>query len=68
MPKITFDTNISISRKAVELPTSFYTSIVVLQELVAGAEDNSAIREFDAARRAYEREGRLLVPNSEDWW
>ncbi len=68
MPKVTFDTNIFIARKPVELPDSFYLSVVVLQELVAGAEDESAIRAFDAARREYEKAGRLLVPTSEDWW
>jgi len=43
-------------------------SVVVLQELVAGAEDASAIRSFDAARREYEKAGRLLMLTAEDWW
>lgn len=68
MPKVTFDTNIFRSRPAIEPPASFYMSIVVLQELVAGAEDEATIKEFDKARRSYEKAGRLLVPNSEDWW
>jgi len=33
MPKVTFDTNIFIAHR-VQLPDSFYMSVVVLQELV----------------------------------
>ena len=43
-------------------------SAVVLQELVAGAIDKSEIQKLDAARRAHEKEGTLLVPTGEDWW
>lgn len=68
MPKVTFDTNILISRKVTPFPTGFYLSVVVLQELVAGAGDESDIKNFDAARREYENLGRLLVPTAEDWW
>lgn len=68
MPKVTFDTNIFVSRKQGTLPDSFYMSIVVLQELVSAAEDESAIRLLDKARRDYEKAGRLLVPTAEDWF
>ena len=68
MPKVTFDTNILISRKDLQLPDSFYTSVVVLQELVAGAQDDSEIKGLVTARREYKKSGRLLVPTSEDWW
>lgn len=68
MPKVTFDTNVFIARKAIRLPDSFYMSVVVMQELVAGAEDESAIKESEAARKGYEKAGRLLVPTGEDWW
>jgi predicted nucleic acid-binding protein len=68
MSKVTFDTNIFISRKRVELPDSFYMSVVVLQELVVGAEDEVEIKVLNTARREYEKAGRLLVPNGEDWW
>jgi predicted nucleic acid-binding protein len=71
MPKVTFDTNIFISRPTVEiykLPDAFYMSVVVLQELIVGAEDEAEIKKLNSARRAYEKEGRLLVPNSDDWW
>ena len=70
MAKITFDTNIFISRKPAELPApaSFYMSVVVLQELAAGAEDATAIKVLDAARRAYLKAEVLLVPTADDWW
>jgi predicted nucleic acid-binding protein len=68
MPKVTFDTNIFIARKWVELPDSFYMSVVVLQELVIGAEDEAEVKALNTARREYEKAGRLLVPTSEDWW
>ncbi len=68
MPKVTFDTNILISRKNLQLPDSFYMSIVVLQELVAGAEDESALKSLTVAYREYEKSGRLLIPTAEDWW
>lgn len=68
MPKITFDTNIFISRKYVQLPDSFYMSVVVLQELVAGAHDDTELKALNVARREYEKSGKLLIPTSEDWW
>ena len=68
MPKVTFDTNIFISRKRVELPDNFYMSVVVLQELVIGAADETEVKALNTARREYEKAERLLVPNGEDWW
>ncbi|NJO43862.1 MAG: type II toxin-antitoxin system VapC family toxin [Cyanobacteria bacterium RU_5_0] len=68
MPKVTFDTNILISRKNLQLPDSFYMSVVVLQELVAGAEDETALKSLTVAYREYEKSGRLLIPTAEDWW
>lgn len=43
-------------------------SAVVIQELTAGAVDKSELQKWDAARRAHEREGTLLVPTGEDRW
>lgn len=68
MPKVTFDTNILISRKNLQLPDSFYMSVVVLQEVVAGAQDKAELKSLTVARREYEKSGRLLVPTAEDWW
>lgn len=41
---------------------------IVLQELTAGASDDTLIRAWDQVRRAREKDGTLLVPNGEDWW
>jgi hypothetical protein len=71
MPSITFDTNIFVSRPRVDiysLPDAFYMSVVVLQELVVGAPDEAVIKKLTTARHAYEKDGRLLVPNADDWW
>jgi predicted nucleic acid-binding protein len=67
MPKITFDTNIFISRKYAQLPDNFYMSVVVLQELVAGAQDEAELKVLTVARREYEKSEKLLVPTAEDW-
>ena len=43
-------------------------SAVVLQELVAGANDASRIKDFERSRLEYRNANKLLVPNEEDWW
>ena len=43
-------------------------SVVVLQELVAGAPDSTGVKKYEAARKEYERENRLLVPTADDWF
>ncbi len=68
MPKVTYDTNVFIKEKPAYFPAGFFMSAVVIQELAAGARDNSRLKELDSARRRYEKEGRLLVPTGEDWW
>jgi len=70
MSKETYDTNIFISRKrkGESLPDSFYMSVVVLQELVVGAQDITEVKVLNAARKEYEKAGRLMVPTAEDWW
>lgn len=68
MPGETFDTNIYISRKDKDFLQGHYLSVVVLQELVAGAADATEIKELDRVRHVYEKAGRLLVPNADDWW
>ena len=67
MAKITYDTNILIKYKQ-PLPRSLYLSVVVLQELLAGANDPSTIKRLERARHEYRKMGRLLVPTEEDWW
>jgi len=68
MAKVTYDANIFINYKSQPLPSSFYLSVVVLQELVAGASDASAIKELARSRHEYRTANRLLVPTEEDWW
>lgn len=68
MAKVTYDANIYIRYKEQSLPRSFHMSAVVLQELVAGANDASAIKGLERLRREYRKANKLLVPNEEDWW
>lgn len=68
MPTVTYDTNIFITRKPEYFPAGFVMSAVVIQELAAGAVDDSALKQLNAARRDYEKAERLLVPTGEDWW
>ena len=68
MAKVTFDANIFIRYERQPFPRSFYMSAVVLQELVAGANDASRIKDFERSRLEYRNANKLLVPNEEDWW
>src|SRR5436853_2226567 len=68
MPKVVYDTSVFIAYKPADFPAGFLMSAVVLQELTAGAVDKSDVQRWDAARRAHEKEGSLLVPTGEDWW
>jgi predicted nucleic acid-binding protein len=68
MPRITYDTSVFIAYKPAELPAGFLMSAVVVQELAAGAKDKSELQRLEAAHRAFEKAGTLLVPTGEDWW
>src|SRR6266700_5533107 len=68
MPGTTYDTNVFIRERPAYFPAGFFMSAVVIQELAAGARDNSRLKELHAAQKRYEKEGRLLVPDGEDWW
>jgi predicted nucleic acid-binding protein len=68
MPTVTYDTNVFINRKPAYFPADFRMSAVVMQELAAGAVDDSELKQLNAARLAYKKEDRLLVPLEEDWW
>lgn len=67
MPQVTYDTNVFIKERPAYFPAGFFMSAVVISELAAGARDASRLKELDAARQRYEKEGRLLVPTGEDW-
>jgi len=49
------------------MPGSFLLSAIVLTELSAGASDDSERKLYERLFRAYQKEGRLIVPNDEDW-
>ena len=68
MAKVTYDANIFIRYKPQSFPHGFYMSAVVLQELVAGANDAAAIKELERLRHEYRKINKLLVPDEEDWW
>lgn len=68
MAGVVFDTNIWIAYQPTKLPKNLVMSAVVLQELVAGASDNTVLRSLEASRNQYDKEDRLLVPTGEDWF
>ena len=43
-------------------------SVVVLEELAAGAQDGSVLKALKTDLVNYNRAGRLLVPTKEDWY
>lgn len=67
MPPVTYDTSVFKSYKPEEFPSGFLFSAVVIQELIASANDDSEMNRWAAAHRAYEKEDRLIVPNAADW-
>lgn len=68
MPIITYDTCCFISYDPSSFPSGFRMSAVVIQELTAGAEDIHKVKYYEAMRKFYEGEGKLLIPNGEDWF
>jgi len=64
---IVFDTNVWIAYHPKHFPRSLHMSVVVLQELLAGAVDGTDVKKQEAAKKQYEREGKLLVPTADDW-
>jgi predicted nucleic acid-binding protein len=68
MPKVTYDSDVFMRRKPTSLPHGFYMSAVVIEELAAGAQDGSVLKELKTALENYDRADRLLVPTGEDWY
>jgi predicted nucleic acid-binding protein len=68
MPLVTFDSSVIIGRRPSLPQTGFVLIAVVLQELIAGADDRSAIKAWETTWRLFEEEGRLLIPTGEDWF
>jgi len=67
MPPITYDTSVFTSYKPEGFPSGFLFSAVVIQELMASANDDSEMNRWAATWRAAEKEDRLIVPTSADW-
>ena len=68
MPSTLFDSCIYISRKEIEHSKNILLSAVVLQEMTAGANDKQELKFWEATRKSFEKQNKLLVPNAEDWW
>lgn len=68
MPIITFDTCIFISYKPPFDTKGSPLSAVVLHELTVGATDNGELRYWESIRKDFEKNGKLVVPNGEDWF
>ena len=68
MPISTFDTCIFISYQPSNLPKGFRLTAIVLQELTAGATDDTEVKYWSKVCRSREKDGTLLVPTGEDWW
>jgi len=66
MSRIVFDTCVFIAYNPA-LPAGSLLSLVVIQELMAGAADNSELKDWEATAKKFEKETRLLVPTTEDW-
>jgi predicted nucleic acid-binding protein len=67
MPPVTYDTSVFTSYKPEGFPSGFLFSAVVIQELMASANDDSEMNRWAAAQSAFEKEDRLIVPTSADW-
>jgi predicted nucleic acid-binding protein len=68
MPKVTYDSDVFMRRKPTSLPQGFYMSAVVIEELAAGAQDGSVLKELRDALSNYAKADHLLVPTGEDWY
>lgn len=58
-----FDSCIYISRKKIEHSKNVLLSAVVLQEMTAGANDKQELKFWEATRKSFEKQNKLLAPN-----
>lgn len=65
---VIWDTNAYIRHGVHQIGRQPLLSAVVLQELTAGALDGAEVRRWAVIARRLGAEGRLLVPNGEDWF
>lgn len=68
MAIVTFDTCIWIAYKPPFDARGHRLSAVVLHELTVGSVDKSELRNWEAVRKDFEKNNKLLVPNGEDWF
>jgi predicted nucleic acid-binding protein len=66
MSRVVFDTCVFIAYNP-DFPAASLLSIVVVQEMMAGAADASQLKEWEATAKKFEKDDRLLVPTKEDW-
>jgi predicted nucleic acid-binding protein len=66
MSRVVFDTCVFIAYNP-DFPPASFLSIVVVQEMMAGAADASQLKEWEATAKKFEKDDRLLVPTKEDW-
>lgn len=64
--KVILDTSVIIAFQPLELGK--WGSIVVLEELIAGAKDKSEIQSYQEIMTFWLKSGHLLVPDHEDWF
>ncbi len=64
-----FDTSVYISYKHLlgQVAQPGWYSVVVLQEMIAGANGRAELKGWEKTRLRYEKRGRLLVPDSLAW-
>ncbi|MGH9802034.1 MAG: hypothetical protein ACRD82_16855, partial [Blastocatellia bacterium] len=67
MIQYTLDTSAIITYKVKVLPKNFLASGVVLSELIASANDDSARKLYETIRHRHAENGSLIVPTGEDW-
>lgn len=64
---VTFDTCIFISYRRTLIPAKHLLSSVVVQELIAGAADDSEAKTWAATAKQLDKENRVLTPSLNDW-
>ena len=67
MKTVTFDADVIIKYSFKRLPARYLLTSVVVQELIAGAVDDSQAKEIAALARQLDKVNRLLIPTREDW-
>lgn len=67
MKPVTFDADVIIRYSFKSLPARYLLTSVVVQELIAGAVDDSQAKAIADLAKQLDKVDRLLVPTLEDW-